>query len=173
HVRLLRDSAKFSERGLAETARQIIAARRGETAMQFAGMTFRTWRGRLYLDFSPPPPPFFRIPLEAGRERHELPQLGGALILRRGAGGGLSGGIGAPLFAQLRRGGERLDISGAGVRAVSDLLRAANIAPWRRRRLPLLFAGECLAAVPGVAVAAAFRAGSGEENGIDCRMEWF
>ncbi|MGI9306295.1 MAG: tRNA lysidine(34) synthetase TilS [Gammaproteobacteria bacterium] len=172
HVRLLRASAKFSERGLAEAARQIIGRRDG-LALRLGGLTLRVWRRRLYLDELPPPPDFFRMPLETGQERHDLPQLGGALMLREIIGGGLSGGkTGGRLFAQLRRGGERLHVSDSRERAVSDLLREANIAPWRRRRLPLLFVGDALAAVPGVAVAAAFRAGR-REKGIECRMEWF
>ena len=167
YSRALRGPAKFSERGLSEAARQIMSAGRGGLSVRFAGLNVRVWRGRLYCDSLPPPPPFFRAKLAAGRERHEMPELGGALILRRG--GALCGG--GALFAQLRRGGERLDLDGRG-RLVSDLLRGANIAPWRRRRMPLLFSGGTLAAVPGVAVAAAFRAGRGE-SGIDCRMEWF
>ena len=171
HVRLLRNSARFSERGLVEAARQIIAVRRGETSLQFAGMNLRVWKGRLYLDSLPPLPPFFRVPLKSGQERYEFPELGGALVLRRAPGGALSGNTGEPLVAQLRRGGERINIEDGNVRAVSDLLRDAEIPPWRRRRLPLLFVGKTLAAIPGIAVAPKFRARQGE-NGINCRMEW-
>ena len=171
HVRLSRESAKFGERGLAEAARQIMNCR-GELALDFAGRTLRIWRQRLYMDAPSSPPDFFSLPLDMERERQNLPQVGGALILRRIIGDGLSGRkITGGVVAQLRRGGERLRVSAHRARAVSDMLREADIAPWHRCRLPLLFVGEAVAAVPGVAVAADFRAETGE-SGIECRMEW-
>lgn len=171
HVRLSRRSAKFSERGLAEAARQIMSCR-GELALRFAGQTLRIWRQHLYVDELPPPPDYFCLPVDMACERQDLPQIGGALVLRRIVGDGLCGQkIAGGMCAQLRQGGERLRISAERARPVSDLMRAAHIAPWRRRRLPLLFVGEALAAVPGVAVAADFRAGRGEK-GIDFCMEW-
>ena len=171
HVHLLRYSAKFSERGLVEAARQIMACR-GELSLRFADLTLRVWRQRLYLFRLPPSPDFFRVPVPVTCVRHPLPQIGGALVLRKVCGGGLSGDkIKDGLFAQLRQGGEKLHLSADRAPLVSDLLREANMAPWRRRRLPLLFSGEALAAVPGVAVATSFRASRCEE-GIDCRMEW-
>lgn len=172
HVHLLRYSAKFSERGLAEAARQLMTCR-GELSLRFAALTLRVWRGRLYFVRLPPSPDFFRVPVAAACARHSFPQIGGALVLQKIRGSGLSGDkIKDRLFAQLRQGGEKLHLSAARATAVSDLLREANMAPWRRRRLPLLFVGEALAAVPGVAVAAPFRAGRCEE-GIACHMEWF
>lgn len=170
HIRLSRDGARFGERGLAEAARQILACR-GELALPFAGRTLRVWRGRLYADTLPPPPGSFRQLVDPQRERLEMPQIGGALVSRRVCGGGLCGRkISGGLVARLRRGGERLHISGRA-RAVSDLLREAEMAPWLRRRLPLLFSGDTLAAVPGVAVAADFRAANGE-TGVEYTMEW-
>ncbi|MGI9296601.1 MAG: tRNA lysidine(34) synthetase TilS [Gammaproteobacteria bacterium] len=170
HIRLSGDGARFGERGLAEAARQILACR-GELSLPFAGRTLRVWRGRLYADTLPPPPESFRQIVDPRRGRLEMPQIGGALVSRRVPDGGLCGRkIAGGLVARLRRGGERLYISGRA-RAVSDLLRAAEMAPWLRRRLPLLFAGDTLAAVPGVAVAAEFRAENGE-TGVEYTMEW-
>ena len=174
HVFLLRRAARFSERGLAEAARQLMACGGGELSLRLDNLTLRTWRGRLHADLLPPPPSpeSFNIALVAGRERHELPQLGGALILRPTVGGGLDGEkIRGGFVARLRRGGEQMPLPDGRARPVSDLLREADIAPWRRRRLPLLFVGEDLAAVPGVAVAAGFAAGRGQA-GLDCQMEW-
>ena len=171
HVRLSRESAKFGERGLAEAARQIINCR-GELALDFAGRTLRIWRHRLYIDSPSTPPDFFSLPLDMERERQNLPQIGGSLVLRRIIGDGLSGRkIAEGVVAQLRQGGERLRVSSHRARSVSDILREAEIAPWHRCRLPLLYVGGSLAAVPGVAVSADFRAESGE-SGIECRMEW-
>ncbi|MGU9950877.1 MAG: tRNA lysidine(34) synthetase TilS [Gammaproteobacteria bacterium WSBS_2016_MAG_OTU1] len=171
HVRLLRHSAKFSERGLVEAARQILFCQ-GELSLRFSEFTLRVWRRRLYVDLLPLMPDFFRIEVKTNQERHNLPQIGGALVLRRVVGGGLDDAkIGSGLFAQLRQGGERLHLSAERARPVSNLLRAANIAPWRRQRLPLLFVDDVLAAVPGVAVAENFRA-TGDKEGIDCQIEW-
>lgn len=175
HVHLSRAGVRFRERGLAEAARQILGAgAEDELALPFSDLTFRVWRGRLYVDNLPPPPSAFRRRVDLRRTRLELPQIGGALVLRRvsgGADGGLCGRkTGGKLVALLRRGGERMQTAGRA-RAVSDLLREAEIAPWLRQRLPLLFAGDKLAAIPGVAVASDFRAARGE-TGVSCRMEW-
>jgi tRNA(Ile)-lysidine synthase len=45
------------------------------------------------------------------------------------------------------------------------LLQEHHIPPWQRDRLPLLYCGEELVCVTGVAVAAAYQAG-GEEAGM-------
>ena len=58
---------------------------------------------------------------------------------------------------RLRRGGERLRLPGRSHRhAVKDLLQQRAMPPWQRRRLPLVYVDGELAAVPGVAVGAAF-----------------
>lgn len=59
----------------------------------------------------------------------------------------------APLVVRFRAGGERLACGGHH-RPLKDLLREAGIPPWRRARWPLLFHGEELVAVPGVAARA-------------------
>ena len=59
HIRLSRAGARFSERGLAEAARQILGCR-GGLSLPFAGMTLRVRRNRLFADAPPlpnsPPP---------------------------------------------------------------------------------------------------------------------
>jgi tRNA(Ile)-lysidine synthase len=58
---------------------------------------------------------------------------------------------------RLRRGGERLRLPGRSHRhAVKDLLQQRAMPPWQRQRLPLVYVDDELAAVPGVAVGAAF-----------------
>ena len=58
---------------------------------------------------------------------------------------------------RLRRGGERLRLPGRSHRhAVKDLLQQRALPPWQRQRLPLVYVDGELAAVPGVAVGAAF-----------------
>jgi len=52
------------------------------------------------------------------------------------------------LRVTLRVGGERIVVAG-GRRRLSEALRAANVAPWLRERMPLVYYGETLVAVAG------------------------
>ncbi|MEI7456272.1 MAG: tRNA lysidine(34) synthetase TilS [Nitrosomonadales bacterium] len=62
-----------------------------------------------------------------------------------------------------RQGGESLRPKLAGsTRTLKNLLQEFDIPPWRRERLPLLYCGEDLVCVPGVAIAAAYRATENE-----------
>ena len=59
-----------------------------------------------------------------------------------------------------RNGGERMRTGTKRPRrALKSLLQEHAIAPWERNRMPMVFFGELLAWVPGVGVAAEFRAG--------------
>lgn len=61
-----------------------------------------------------------------------------------------------------RIGGERLRTSAdRPQRALKSLLREAALAPWERDALPLVFADDALAAVPGIGIDPAFRAAPG------------
>ncbi len=69
---------------------------------------------------------------------------------------------GAPLSVRSRAGGERIRLRGEGRgETLKRLLHDAGVPHWQRNDLPLVWCGDELAAVPGVAVAAAFRAGAG------------
>ncbi|MBL0141480.1 MAG: tRNA lysidine(34) synthetase TilS [Betaproteobacteria bacterium] len=58
-----------------------------------------------------------------------------------------------------RAGGERIRLhAGGSTRTLKNLLQEHDIPVWRRRRLPLLFDGEHLVWVPGIGVAADYRA---------------
>ncbi|HEX7951984.1 MAG TPA: tRNA lysidine(34) synthetase TilS [Burkholderiales bacterium] len=62
-----------------------------------------------------------------------------------------------------RSGGERMQPGeNRPRRALKSLLQEHAIPPWERSRMPLVFFGEQLAWVPGIGVAAEFRAGSAE-----------
>ena len=171
---LLERRADASERYIAEVARQLLAAdSRNALCFRFQTALLRCWRGALYWDavVSPAPSTFHR---EVNLETAIMPfdELGGALVLSESRGRGLSPSLaGSRLLARLRCGGERLTPPRRPRRAVADLLREANIAPWHRARLPLLFCKGRLAAVPGVAVAAEFAA-TANETGLECRFEW-
>ena len=76
----------------------------------------------------------------------------------------------APLQVRLRRGGERLRPAvQAANRQLKHVLQESAMPPWQRRGWPLLWLGEQLLAVPGVAVAAAFQPQNGESGVL---IEW-
>ncbi len=86
----------------------------------------------------------------------ELSTPAGALVAKRGSGVGLRSDI-VRVQVRARCGGERLRPARRdGSRSVKQLLHDAGIAPWLRDAYPLLYIDDALAAVPGIAVDAAF-----------------
>ena len=64
-----------------------------------------------------------------------------------------------------RSGGERLQPGeNRPKRTLKNLLQEHAVPPWERSRMPLVFFGEQLAWVPGIGVAAEFRAGATEDG---------
>ena len=109
------------------------------------------------------------------------PELGGRLVPQWVVGAGLSlarlsllpaslpevGGVrlnaDAGLHWRLRRGGERIRLSAARPsQALGNLWQAQGLPPWQRKRLPLLWCGDTLLAVPGLGYAADWQAQAGE-----------
>ena len=73
---------------------------------------------------------------------------------------------GAAVTLRLRQGGETLrPQQNAATRTLKNLLQEHHIPPWQRDRLPLLYCGEDLVCVPGVAAAATYQA-TGNEAGV-------
>ncbi|HEU0189422.1 MAG TPA: tRNA lysidine(34) synthetase TilS [Gallionella sp.] len=69
----------------------------------------------------------------------------------------------APVTLRLRSGGETLrPHQNAAMRTLKNLLQESRIPPWQRDRLPLLYCGEALVSVPGVAIAAEYQAAAKE-----------
>ena len=65
----------------------------------------------------------------------------------------------APVTLRLRQGGETLrPHPKAATRTLKNLLQEHHIPPWQRDRLPLLYCGEELVCVVGVAIAAEYQA---------------
>ena len=63
----------------------------------------------------------------------------------------------APVTLRLRKGGESLrPHPHAATRTLKNLLQENKIPPWQRDRLPLLYCGEELVSVPGLAIAAEY-----------------
>lgn len=69
----------------------------------------------------------------------------------------------APVILRLRQGGETLrPSSNVSTRTLKNLLQEYRVPPWQRDRLPLLYCGEELVCVPGVAIAAEYQCKDGE-----------
>jgi tRNA(Ile)-lysidine synthase len=63
---------------------------------------------------------------------------------------------------RVRRGGERLQpAAGRPRRSLKNLLQEANIPPWQRARLPLLFHDNVLVWVPWIGIDCRYRAQPG------------
>lgn len=96
----------------------------------------------------------------SGRGVLQLPQLGGSLQLvrRKGAGIAESALRARPLLVRVRRGGEVMRLkTGGRSRTVRNLLQEAELPPWLRERLPFLYLGNELAAVPGLGIDVKFQ----------------
>lgn len=65
----------------------------------------------------------------------------------------VAGGPAGALRVTLRRGGESLRVAGRGRRDIKRLLQEAGVPPWQRSQQLLVWQGETLVAVLGVAVA--------------------
>lgn len=167
--------------GLPLPAARTLAALRHDVAVaaddrvpevRWAGVCVRRYRGRLYAtaetDGDGP-----------GRESYwpiEPPAPyawsgGSALELEPAVGVGLSRArTPAQLQVRLRRGGESFTPGhGSHRRPLRKWLQEHDVLPWRRADLPLLFAGERLAAVADLAIAGEFAALPGEPS---WRVAW-
>ncbi|MDD2684770.1 MAG: tRNA lysidine(34) synthetase TilS [Gallionella sp.] len=83
----------------------------------------------------------------------------------RGQGMSLAKLQSAPLTLRLRHGNIGLrPNTGAATRSLKNLLQENAVPPWRRERLPLLFCGDELVCVVGVAIAAEFQCAADEEG---------
>ena len=103
-----------------------------------------------------------------GEAELEWPALAARLCLNQiqGAGISLAKLRCAPVTLRLRSGGETLRPDPhAATRTLKNLLQEHHVPPWQRDRLPLLYCGEELVCIPGVAVAAEYQA-SADEAGI-------
>jgi tRNA(Ile)-lysidine synthase len=102
-----------------------------------------------------------------GEREIALPAAGGVLSMVRGRGEGISAARlkRAEVTIRSRQGGEKLQIHARGPRrTVKNLLQEAGIPPWQRERVPFIYCGDALAAVPGVAIDVSFAATGGEPS---------
>jgi tRNA(Ile)-lysidine synthase len=154
---------------LDEILHQLIDARKDAgMCVEYGGWELRRYHDKAYA--FPAPGEFdagLVVPWEGESALH-WPALARNIFFRRTEGQGISLAKlqHAPVTLRLRSGGEALrPHSNAATRSLKNLLQEHHIPPWQRERLPLLYCGDELVCVMGVAVAAGFQA-TGAEPGI-------
>lgn len=91
-------------------------------------------------------------------------RLQGRVVFHRVRGAGIDAAKlrSQPVTVRLRQGGERLRLAAGGSsRTLKNLFQEAGIAPWERDSVPLVYSGENLVWVPGLGIAAGYRAARG------------
>jgi len=155
---------------LAEMLQQLCHARRdAAVCVTFGGWQVRRYQGRVYA--SPIQPALAENLAEnfcvtwRGETVLPLPELGSTLHFDTVHGQGLSLKKlqEKPVTIRLRRGAERIRPNAKNpTRTLKNLLQEHAIPPWQRDVLPLLFCGDDLVWVAGVATAANYVAQPGE-----------
>ncbi len=132
------------EARLAELLRQCAARPDGDVAVAWGEFVVRRFSRMLYLDAALEPPPTVWARSWRG-EALALPS--GAGVLRLAGAEVLAEPLRSLLYVRFRRGGEQMRVSGRRSSAsLKRLLQDAGVPPWERRRLPLVFVGDELAA---------------------------
>jgi len=149
-----------------ELMRQLRVSRSdARVAMTVPGWNFLLYRGTLHLE--PAGGAVGRDFSETWDGANAVPliDLGGTLKFKPEEGRGLSVAKlrATPVTIRVRRGGERLRLDPRRPRrALKNLFQERGVPPWRRDRLPLVYCGGDLVAVPGIGEACEFRAAPGE-----------
>ncbi|MFZ5522733.1 MAG: tRNA lysidine(34) synthetase TilS [Pseudomonadota bacterium] len=153
---------------LEEMLRQLCDARQdAAVSVRFGDHQVRRFRDRVYV--LPLVAEFdhgFVLPWQ-GETALDWPPLAGCLRFSRSTGVGVSLRKlqHAPLTLRLRNGSETLRPHPAAERrTLKKLLQQHHIPPWQRERLPLLFCGEELVCVVGVAIDAEYQALNNEDG---------
>jgi tRNA(Ile)-lysidine synthase len=157
-----------AEARLAEMARQLMSPREdARVLLHHGGRVLVRHRGRIVVQAPPPARPW-RLPWQGDRVVDLGPDIG-EVRFSEAAGSGIAldrVAAGRWHFAH-RAGGERIRLRPDGPsRTLKNLLQERAVPVWQRGRLPLLFDGGTLVWVPGVGIAAAYRA-SGRDAGLD------
>ncbi|HEX2494659.1 MAG TPA: tRNA lysidine(34) synthetase TilS [Steroidobacter sp.] len=153
-----------STRKLAAIERDLLTAGADRMpCVSWDDVEIRRYRGFLLLDHRFPPLDTHQLVWDVTRTL-ELPASLGRLRLIPDPEGPLSlPKLDSRLAVRFRSGGEKLRPAGHAHRhSLKKLLQAAGVPPWRRRRLPLIYSGDRLAAVGDLWVADEFAARAGE-----------
>ena len=152
---------------LAELEKQLSCLRAdGQVEWRCGQWVVRNWRGVVFLDHEPleAAPIMDCTPWQAEKP---VSWASWRIVSRQVEGQGIAGSLlaGAAVFRR-RQGGERLGLPGRPHRPLKKLLQEADVPPWQRQGLPLLWIGARLAWVPGLGVAAEFCCPPGEPGWV-------
>jgi tRNA(Ile)-lysidine synthase len=159
-----------SDKALAEFDAQ--SAQSGHAHLSLGSASLRGYAGHLYFEAE-----------QVVEARPQSLVLGQAVTLAYGtlslepaeAGSKLAFVYLGPLQVRYRRGGERLRvIAGGQTKTLKQLFAEERVPPWQRGHHPLLYEGEELRCVPGLAVAATTdrsNQGLSKKNGL-CEAFW-
>ena len=151
-----------------EMLRQILLAREdADVRIEFGGWQVRRFQGEVHaLQKYPELDGGIRLPWQ-GEPQLFWPATGRTISFSQSTGSGVSLEKlqRQPVTLRLRRGGEVLrPAPGSAARSLKNLFQERGIPPWQRERLPLLYCGEDLVSVIGVANAAEYQCGQGERG---------
>jgi tRNA(Ile)-lysidine synthase len=154
---------------LDDMLQQLCGARQGAAVqITFGNWQLRRYQSKVYAFPAHTEPDAGFCMQWCGEAALELPELGGVLHFEPVIGHGLSLEKlhQTTVTVRLRRGSERIRLDNKRpTRTLKNLLQEQCIPPWQRDRLPLLFCGEILVAVPGIGVECAYQAAL-EESGV-------
>ncbi|MEK7751310.1 MAG: tRNA lysidine(34) synthetase TilS, partial [Acidobacteriota bacterium] len=161
---------------LEEALRQLVHARDDAAVRVVLGThELRRYAGEAYLLPLLADPPSGLERKWDGKRACALPELGGVLRFARTGGAGLKQGLirNKDVFIRLRQGGEKLRLLPSGpTRSLKNLLQEARMPPWERERLPLVYCGDTLVAVPGLGAASGWQAGAGDVGWMITWQRW-
>ncbi|MFA6921875.1 MAG: tRNA lysidine(34) synthetase TilS, partial [Gallionella sp.] len=153
---------------LADMLHQLCTAREGAmVCIGFGDWQVRRYRGCVYVLRTLPEFDRDQVLSWQGEPDLQWPALHCRVEFRQGADEGISLAKlqSAPVTLRCRLGGEGLrPQSNASRRTLKNLLQEHAIPPWRRDRLPLLYCGDELVSIPGIAIAAEYQAQNGEAS---------
>lgn len=152
-------------RRLQELHRQLLTARQdAQLRVVLDGGEVRRYRDRAFFEKSTGAQPLHM----AWCGEPELHVPGGVLTFERVNGQGLAAGrIPGRLEIRSRSGGERFRPDAKRpTRSLRHLMQECGMPPWERASLPLVYAGETLAAVPGIGVACDLQAAPDEAGWV-------
>ncbi len=151
---------------LEDMLHQLCAAREDATVcigFGGSGWQVRRYRGRVYAQHALGEFDRGLVLAWRGEEKLDWPALRARVAFQQGQGISLAKLQLAPVTLRQRRGGESLrPHANSATRTLKNLLQEHCVPPWQRDRWPLLYCGDELVCVPGVAIAAAYQAAAGE-----------
>jgi tRNA(Ile)-lysidine synthase len=140
--------------------------------LQWPGAEVRRYRDHLYA--MPALPEFDNCQRLAWTLEQPLAVAGvGQVKAFSAIGHGLRQPLAQPVSIRFRQGGERCKLpKRAGEHSLKKLFQELGIVPWMRERIPLIYAGDQLAAIGDLLICEGFEAGESEAGlRIECEYE--